>query len=747
MKDREYPRLETPAGKSRPCPRFVGTWTVFKKALVVQVVWLTTVVVPHVRAESPRLVPLAPATEPSNEKATQLGKMLFFDKRLSGDATISCATCHDPSHAFTDGKALSNGYPGTLYFRNTPTLINAAKQSVYYWDGRMSGDDLPSLIRDHISEAHFMQADGRLVIERLRQVPEYESDFKSVFGGEPSYGKILDAIAAFVRSLESKGVPYDDYLNGDESALSQSATRGLILFTEKANCIACHHGEMLTDGAFHHHGAPPNSDLFTQPERQITYRRFLRTIGVVQCQTTLFDVGRGCVTKNDDDEGTFRTPSLREVSRTAPYMHNGVFATLDDVIEFYNEGAGGVLQPLSLSAAETTDLVAFLKSLSGESLGIEPAPSPDYQILSLPEVQLVAEKNGAQAAIADSYPRLAPLPDVPVPADNPITEAKVELGKLLFFDDRLSGDVGTSCASCHDPRLGWGDGNALSRGYAGTQHWRNSQTTINSAFMSKLFWAGETPSLESQAQSAITGNLAGNGDPIMIEERLAQIPQYVAMFQEAFGAPRPLFDHVLKAIATFERSAMISRDSPFDEYLAGDEEAMSEEAIRGLELFRGKANCIRCHNGALMTDEKYHNLGVPENPLFEKDPLRQVALRYQHFVRGVPENTYRNANSDLGLYYTTKRPKDRGRFRTPPLRYLEYTSPYMHNGAFETLEEVIEFYNAGGGDGVREKSELLEPLGLTDDEQMDLLEFLESLSGEEIRISPPELPSYEPSTP
>jgi cytochrome c peroxidase len=129
------------------------------------------------------------------------------------------------------------------------------------------------------------------------------------------------------------------------------------------------------------------------------------------------------------------------------------------------------------------------------------------------------------------FPALAPLPDVPVPADNPITPAKVELGRLLFFDDRLSGDVSTSCASCHDPRLGWGDGNALSRGYPGTQHWRNSQTAVNSAYLAKLFWAGESTSLEAQANSAITGALAGNGDPVMIEERLAQIPRYVELFR------------------------------------------------------------------------------------------------------------------------------------------------------------------------------------------------------------------------
>lgn len=344
--------------------------------------------------------------------------------------------------------------------------------------------------------------------------------------------------------------------------------------------------------------------------------------------------------------------------------------------------------------------------------------------------------------LASKFPSLAVLPDVPVPADNPITDAKVALGKLLFFDNRISGDLGTSCASCHDPRLGWGDGQALSRGYAGTQHWRNSQTTINSAFFTKLFWAGEVPSLEAQAKSAATGNLAGNADTAMVEERIMQMPEYLAMFKEAFGVDRPTFAHVTRAIATFERVAMISRDSPFDEHLAGDESALSEDAKAGLVLFQGKAGCIQCHNGALMSDENYHFLDLPRQKVFETDPLRQVALRYQHYIRGVPEDVYRNADHDLGLYYTTKKEGDKGRFRTPSLRYLEYTAPYMHNGVFNEIEEVVDYYNAGGGDDPNQSS-LIKPLNLTEDEKFQLSEFLYSLSGSEIRMNVPKLPTYE----
>lgn len=334
-----------------------------------------------------------------------------------------------------------------------------------------------------------------------------------------------------------------------------------------------------------------------------------------------------------------------------------------------------------------------------------------------------------------SIPEIGPLGPVPEPPDNPTTEAKVALGKLLYFDKRLSGDGQFSCADCHAPEKGWGTGEAISKGYPGTRHWRNSQTILNSAYYPKLFWGGESTSLESQADAAITGNLAGNADPEMIEERLAQIPEYVGMFQAAFGIERPKYPHVLRAIAAFERAVPVSRNVPFDRG------ALSEKAKRGMELFRGKANCIQCHNGPMFTDFSFHNTGVPKNDLFEKDPFAQIALRFQHYSRGATESEYRKADRDLGLYYTTRVPADRGRFRTPSLRELRYTGPFMHNGAFEVLEEVVDFYDAGGGDDPN-KSSLLKPLHLTDEEKEALLEFLDSLSGDEILVDPPKLPDY-----
>ena len=344
---------------------------------------------------------------------------------------------------------------------------------------------------------------------------------------------------------------------------------------------------------------------------------------------------------------------------------------------------------------------------------------------------------------AQRFPPLGPLSPVPVPPDNPMSAAKVELGTLLFFDTRLSGDASTSCASCHDPKQGWGDGGKLSRGYPGTEHWRNSQTVLNAAYYSKLFWAGEVTSLESQADAAATGNVAGNGDPMMMEERLRQIPEYVRRFKEVFGVDRPTISMAWMAIAAFERTLVsMPENVPFDRYAKGVQLALSSEAKRGLALFQGKAGCIQCHNGPLLSDESYHNLGVPRNPEFEGNPLRQITLRYQHVIRGVPEKLYRSADQDLGLYYLTKHETDKGKFRTPSLREVKYTAPYMHNGIFGTLEEVIEFYNRGGADDPN-KSSLVKPLGLSDQDKRDLLAFLLSLSSDPpLIIEPPDLPDY-----
>ncbi len=357
---------------------------------------------------------------------------------------------------------------------------------------------------------------------------------------------------------------------------------------------------------------------------------------------------------------------------------------------------------------------------------------------------------GLMTASANDAPPLAPLGDPPIPADNPQSDAKVELGKMLFWDPRLGGDASTACVTCHEPDQGWGFGDSLSRGYPGTVHWRNSQTIVNSAYLGKLFWAGSASSLEKQAPSAAKGAVAGNGENDVMETRLAFIPEYRKRFKDVFGTPWPVIGDAWAAIAAFERT-MIHKDTPVDRYLGGDKSALSDQQVAGMELFNGKAGCIQCHSGALATNQKYYNLGVPPAERWDEDGMAQVTFRYEQYAKGVTQKMYRKIKDDAGLYYRTKQKADMGKFRTAPLRYTKYTAPYMHNGAFWDLTEVVQFYNAGGGeneftDGTmgNNKSPLIKPLGLSDKEVEDLVAFLEGFSGDEIKIEAPQLPPYAP---
>jgi cytochrome c peroxidase len=351
---------------------------------------------------------------------------------------------------------------------------------------------------------------------------------------------------------------------------------------------------------------------------------------------------------------------------------------------------------------------------------------------------------------ADSNPPLAALGPPPIPADNKQTPEKIALGELLFFDTRIGGDASVSCADCHAPKQGWGFADPISRGYPGVIHWRNSQTVVNSAYLGKLFWAGAAKSLEAQAPGAALGAVSGNGERDMVEARLAFIPEYVERFNQVFGDDWPKVNNVWKAMAAFERT-LIHNDTPFDQYMRGDKDALDEQQVRGLALFEGKANCIECHNGPLLTDQKYYNLGVPRAEEWLDSGLAQITFRYEQYAKGVTEEMYRTIKDDAGLYYRTKQKSDMGKFRTAPLRYASYTVPYMHNGMFFDFEEIVDFYDEGGGtndftDGsfASTKTELLKPLGLSDEEKEDLVAFLESLSGEEIEMSTPKLPPYAP---
>jgi cytochrome c peroxidase len=334
----------------------------------------------------PPLAPL-PELKSPNPARVELGRYLFFDERISGDASISCATCHEPSKGWADGLPLSKAYPGSEYFRNAKTVLNAVHAKVLFWDGRLSSKPFQTHVRDHITETHFMNMDGRLMQERIKQVPEYVEMFQKAWGAEPSFGKIRNSIRDFEMTLVSRNVPFDRFLKGDKRALSSEAKNGLELFKGKAGCIRCHNGAYLSDGNPYNLGVPANPDILNSPMRHFTMRSFFLGMGVPGFEYLTEDVGYFTVSKMGEDKGKFVTPTLREVSRTAPYMHNGTIKTLEEVVEFYNKGGGKasnktpMLKPLRLTSSEKAALVEFLKSLSGDEVTVQVPKLPEYKLI------------------------------------------------------------------------------------------------------------------------------------------------------------------------------------------------------------------------------------------------------------------------------------------------------------------------------------------------------------------------------
>jgi cytochrome c peroxidase len=329
--------------------------------------------------------------------------------------------------------------------------------------------------------------------------------------------------------------------------------------------------------------------------------------------------------------------------------------------------------------------------------------------------------------------RLEPVKEVSVPRNNPQTPEKIELGKKLFFDRRLSGDGTTSCATCHNPEQAFADGLDISLSYPTTKNWRNSPTLINIAFYKYLFHDGRAKSLEEQALFPIMSAFEMNKNLDYLEEQIRVVPEYVEAFKKVFGGDVTR-ERIAMAIAAFQRT-LVSLNSPLDRYLNGDTYALSEEAKKGLVVFQKKGKCADCHYGVNLSDDKFHALHVPENPVLLNDPRVTATMRFVAKVYHYKD--YKNLTEDPGRYLITKNRKDWKAFRTPTLREISKTAPYMHNGVFKTLDEVIEFFNEGGGKG----NSVLKPLGLSAEEKKSLKAFLtEALAGEELVIHYPEVP-------
>jgi cytochrome c peroxidase len=318
---------------------------------------------------------------------------------------------------------------------------------------------------------------------------------------------------------------------------------------------------------------------------------------------------------------------------------------------------------------------------------------------------------GAGAADGDSFKVPAGLKPLPVPSENPMTAAKVELGKQLYFDTRLSCDETVSCASCHDPKKGWSNGEAFATGVRNQLGGRSAPTIINAAYSDLQFWDGRAHRLEGQALGPIQNPIEMNHPIEECVTKLNKIAGYRDQFRKVFGTDVTA-DNVAKAIAAFERT-VLSGNAPYDRFKAGDKTALSEAAQKGMKIFFGKGHCSACHVGPNFSDGAFHNIGVG----FDK------------------------AKPDQGRHDVTKVEGDKGSFKTPTLREIARSGPYMHDGRFKTLEEVVDYYDKGCHANPQLDEEIF-PLKLTAAEKADLVTFLkEGLASPDYPdVAPPTLP-------
>ena len=314
---------------------------------------------------------------------------------------------------------------------------------------------------------------------------------------------------------------------------------------------------------------------------------------------------------------------------------------------------------------------------------------------------------------AEELGALPPLP--PVSWHTPASE---QLGKLLFFDPRLSGSGQLACISCHDPQLGWADGRRFAAGHDRRTGTRNAMTLLNAAYFDHLFWDGRAEGLLDLALQPIRSAAEMNADLGEVVARLRNTDGYPEVFEDAFGSAEVTEERIAQAIASFVRS-LVSSSSRFDRFVQGDYDRLSNQEIEGLHLFRTRARCMNCHSGPRFSDGQFHHTG-----------LSYYGRRFE----------------DLGRFDVTGNPEDRGKFRTPTLRNVRLTGPWMHNGLFTNFTGILRMYNSGitfaarSRPGAPQLSPLIRPLGLDNSEIEALEAFLDSIGRSPPFVEPPDLP-------
>lgn len=307
------------------------------------------------------------------------------------------------------------------------------------------------------------------------------------------------------------------------------------------------------------------------------------------------------------------------------------------------------------------------------------------------------------------WKELAVLPTGPLAGKEDSLKHIIDLGKMLFFDTRLSGSGTISCGSCHQPELSWADGKAKSTGHQGAINKRNSPSLQNVWFYDKLFWDGRSKDLQDQAFAPINSETEMHSDMPDVMRQLRKITAYKEYFKKAFGDEEISPDRMTEAIATFEKT-IVSAKTKFDRFLEGDKKALSISELKGLHLFRTKAGCMNCHNGPLFTDNKFHNNGFFSKTHYEKDK---------------------------GLYMVTHKDQDLGKYKTPSLRNVTLTGPWMHDGSQDKLLDILVTYSKGG---LESADPLIKPRRLSKREARDLIAFLGAISSPPIEFSKPSIP-------
>lgn len=316
---------------------------------------------------------------PPKPEMVALGEKLFNDKRLSADDTVSCATCHDPKKGFVDRRPTSEGIDKQVGRRNAPTILAAMFNATQFWDGRAATLEEQAKL-PILNPIEMGMKSPEEVVAKVRAIPEYSAEFQKVFGRDVTYDDLAAAIAAFERTLPGAEAPFDRFILGDSNAISASAKRGWALFNGKGRCNTCHAfsttSPLFSDQKFHNIGIAAHKTDFVDLARKalkVVREGDIDQIDRLALETDMSELGRFLVTKQPADIGAFKTPTLRNVAVTAPYMHDGSLATLWDVMDHYNKGGvpnpflDGGMQRLGLTEAEIDDMVAFMESLTSDS--------------------------------------------------------------------------------------------------------------------------------------------------------------------------------------------------------------------------------------------------------------------------------------------------------------------------------------------------------------------------------------------